>query len=320
MRRNSLPETGWIVTVPGDHGKSLIKREIQQAMKLQRPKNILGGALSVCASAFALCCGGDLRAAETPATLAPHRAVYDVTLAAARGGSGVSAVSGRIAYELTGSACEGYTQVMRFVTRMINQSGGVALTDLRSSTWEDGNAKRFRFDSSQYRDEKLVEITTGDSMRSGPGGDLKVDLTKPGKKRITLPARVYLPMEHTITLIGNAKAGKTSLRANLFDGSEKGEKVYDTRAAIGKAQPPAARKLAEVKNAERLKGLRAWPVSIAYFEQGADRSDALPVYELAFLMFENGVSRKLHIDYGGFALSGELREITFHSPSRCERK
>ncbi len=294
--------------------------EIKQAMKLKRPWYPLRAALSVGALALALFCDCVASAAETPVTLAPHRAVYDVTLAAARGGSGVSAVSGRIAYELTGSACEGYTQVMRFVTRMTNQSGGVVLTDLRSSTWEDGNAKRFRFDSSQYRDEKLAETTTGDAARSTTGGDLKVNLTKPGKKSVTLPARLYFPMEHTITLIGAAKTGKTSLRANLFDGSEKGEKVYDTRAAIGKAQPFAERRLAEVKNAERLKGLRAWPVSIAYFEQGAGRSDALPVYELGFLMFENGVSRKLHIDYGGFALSGELREITFHSPTKCERK
>jgi EipB-like len=46
----------------------------------------------------------------------------------------------------------------------------------------------------------------------------------------------------------------------------------------------------------------------------------LPVYELAFLIFENGVSRKLYIDYGEFALNGELREITFHEPSKCEQK
>lgn len=294
--------------------------EIRQAMKLQHPWHPFRAALGVGALASALYCDRVASAAEAPATLAPHRAVYDVTLAAARGGSGVSAVSGRIAYELTGSACDGYTQAMRFVTRMTNQAGGVALTDLRSSTWEDGAAKRFRFDSSQYRDEKLTETTIGDAARTGTGGDLKVDLTKPGRKSVTLPARVYFPMEHTITLIGAAKAGKASVRANLFDGSEKGEKVYDTRAAIGKAQPLAERRLADVKNAERLKGIRAWPVSIAYFEQGAGRSDALPVYELAFLMFENGVSRKLHIDYGGFALSGELREITFHPPSKCERK
>jgi hypothetical protein len=252
--------------------------------------------------------------------LAPHRAIYDVTLAAARGGAGVSAISGRIAYELTGSACEGYTQTMRFVTRMTNQSGSTTVSDLRSSTWEEGSGKRFRFDSSQFRDERRSDATAGDAARPGPADDVKVDLTKPEKKSISLPARIYFPIEHTVALIDAGRVGKTSLRANLFDGSEKGEKVYDTVSVIGKNQPPASRKLAQVKNAERLTAVRAWPVSIAYFERTADGKDALPVYELSFLMFENGVSRRLHIDYGEFALRGELREIVFHAPSKCEKK
>jgi len=38
------------------------------------------------------------------------------------------------------------------------------------------------------------------------------------------------------------------------------------------------------------------------------------------LFFEDGVSRKLFIDYGEFAINGELKEITFHEPSKCEQK
>jgi EipB-like len=260
-------------------------------------------------------------AAGEAIVLAPHRAIYEMTLAAARNGAGVSSVVGRMAYDLTGSSCEGYTQGMRFVTRMTNQNGNTVVTDLRSSTWEDGTGKRFRFDSSQYRDEKATEITAGDAARPGASDEVKVELTKPAKKNIALPARVYFPMQHTIALINAAKANKTSFRADLYDGSEKGEKVYDTVAAIGRAQASGAnRKLPQIKNGERLIGQRAWPVSIAYFEPGSDRSDALPVYELAFLMFENGVSRSLYIDYGEFALQGELIEITFHEPSKCEAK
>ena len=74
-----------------------------------------------------------------------------------------------------------------------------------------------------------------------------------------------------------------------------------------------------MKNAERLDELKGWPVSIAYFELGGGQQDAVPVYELSFLMFENGVSRKLYIDYGEFALQGELTSITFHEPSKCEQ-
>ena len=128
-------------------------------------------------------------------------------------------------------------------------------------------------------------------------------------------------MQHSIALLQAAKVGKASFRADLYDGSEKGEKVYDTVSIIGRRRPPGAnQQLPRVKNVEALDGLAAWPVSIGYFEPGSDKTDAVPVYELTFLFFENGVSRKLFIDYGEFAIRGELKEITFHPPSKCEQK
>jgi hypothetical protein len=223
-------------------------------------------------------------------------------------------------YELTGSACEGYTQNMRFVTQMVNQGGTAMITDLRSFSWEEGNGKRFRFNSSQYRDEKATEITAGDAARASTD-DVKVELTKPAKKDLSLPARVYFPVQHSIALLAAAKVGKAIFRADLYDGSEKGEKVYDTVSFIGSRRPPGSnQRLPQVKNTEQLDQLAAWPVSIGYFEPGSDRKDATPVYELSFLFFENGVSRKLFIDYGEFAINGVLKEIIFHPPSKCEQK
>ena len=97
--------------------------------------------------------------------------------------------------------------------------------------------------------------------------------------------------------------------------------MNDTETAIGRVQAPGGnRHLRQVKNADRLDALKGWPVSIAYFEPGSGRQDALPVYELSFVMFENGVSRKLYIDYGEFALEGDLSEITFYPPSKCDSK
>ena len=262
----------------------------------------------------------DGSAAPDGIVLAPHRAIYELALATTRGGTGVSAVVGRMAYDLTGSVCEGYTQTMRFVTRMTNQSGNTVVTDLRSSTWEDGQGKRFRFDSSQYRDDKVTETTVGEAARGNADEEVKVELTKPAKKSISVSSRVHFPVQHTIALLAAAKAAKSAFRAELYDGSEKGEKVYDTVAAIGRVQAPGSnRKLPLVKNAERLDELKGWPVSIAYFEPGGGEQDAVPVYELSFLMFENGVSRKLFIDYGEFALQGELTSIAFHEPSKCDK-
>jgi hypothetical protein len=265
----------------------------------QRPiRRILGsfaGALLVAfawASQSAVIAGSDI-------LLAPHRAVY----------------------ELTGSACEGYTQNMRFVTLMVNQSGTSVLTDLRSSSWEEATGKRFRFNSSQFRDEKATDVTAGDAARGNTADEVKVELTKPTKKDLSLSSRVYFPVQHSIALLAAAKGGKTMFRADLYDGSEKGEKVYDTVSVIG---PPRAvganRKLPEIKNGEQLDQMPAWPVSIAYFEPGSDKKDAVPAYELAFLFFENGVSRKLFIDYGEFAMQGEIKDIVFHPANKCEQK
>jgi len=269
----------------------------------------------------ALCPTASSSAVPDAIVLSPHRAVYEMTLAASRGGSGVTAVSGRMVYELTGSACEGYTQNMRFVTQITNQSGTAVLTDLRSSSWEEGKGKRFRFSSSQYRNEKETETIAGDAARPNAADDVKVQLTKPAKKGLSLASGVYFPVQHSIALLQAAKAGKTTFRADLYDGSEKGEKVYDTVSFIGRSVPPGGnRKLPQVKNAEKLDKLVAWPVSIGYFEPGSDRQDAVPVYELTFWFFEDGVSRKLFIDYGEFAITGELKEITFHKPTKCEPK
>jgi EipB-like len=264
---------------------------------------------------------GPARAVGEDILMAPHRAIYEMSLATTRGGTGVTAVTGRMVYELTGSACEGYTQNMRFVTQMVNQGGTAMITDLRSFSWEEGTGKRFRFNSSQYRDEKATEITAGDAARANTVDDVKVELTKPAKKDLSLPARVYFPVQHSIALVAVAKTGKTIFRADLYDGSEKGEKVYDTVTAIGRRVPAGGGryKLPAVKSAERLDQMAAWPVSIGYFEPNKDMQDSVPVYELSFLFFENGVSRKLVIDYGEFAIQGELTEITFTEPTKCDR-
>ena len=284
---------------------------------------MLGRGMGVAAGVLALalvCAAAPTSAAGKDILLAPHRAVYEMTLVATRGGTGVSAVSGRMVYELTGSVCEGYTQNVRFVTQMTNQ-GETMLTDLRSSSWEEGSGRRFRFNSSQFRDEKPTEATAGDAARANTADDIKVELTMPAKKGLSLSARVYFPIQHTIALLQAAKSGKATFRADLYDGSEKGEKVYDTVSIIGRHRPRGAnRQLPFVKNVEALSGLEAWPVSIGYFEPGSDHTDALPVYELSFLFFENGVSRRLVIDYGEFSIRGDLKEIVFHPPSKCEQK
>lgn len=242
---------------------------------------------------------------------APHRAIYDITLERAASGSGVVELVGRMVYELNGSHCEGYTQNMRFVTQMVSQDSTEQVNDLRTSSWEDGAGTRLRFNSEQYRDAQLVDSTAGDARR-GKTGDITVDVTKPEKQRLSLPGRLMFPMQHSAALLTAARTGQRHFVVGLYDGSEKGAKVYDTSAWIG-----SAAKAAKTDVPSGLAGIDSWPVSIGYFEPGSADRDALPAYELSFRIFANGVSTRMVIDYGEFAVRGELRELTYLSTSEC---
>lgn len=279
----------------------------------------LAPGLIVCAGLMPMLAPATAQTAGAAAVLAPHRAIYDMTLDKSRNGSSISAVKGRMVYELTGSACDGYTQSMRFVTEMSSGEGTATTSDLRSSSWEDAAGTRFRFNSTQLRDDKDAESTAGDAKRDGFNATLDVALTAPDKKSIELKPKTYFPVQHSIALLEAAKAGKPVFRADLYDGSEQGQKVYDTNSLIGQpVKPKVHQALAPVKNAEKLAGMAAWPVSISYYELDAEKQDAVPVYELGFLYYENGVSRKLVIDYGEFAIRGDLAEITFFDASKCD--
>ena len=209
---------------------------------------------------------------------------------------------------------------MRFVTEMTGGDGQTSLNDLRSTTFEDDAAREFRFNSTTQRNQKTTETTVGEARRDTNG--IKIDLKQPRKGNAEIAGRVYFPIEHSAALIVAAREGRTSLKADIFDGSEKGEKVYETSAIIGGKRAAGTNTgLPAAKGSEPLNQLPAWPVTISYYERGSsERQDAVPVYELGFLYFENGVSRRLVIDYGDFAIKGELTEITFLESARCTRR
>ena len=77
-------------------------------------------------------------------SLASHRAVYDLKLSNSRGKRGMQAARSRILYDFTGSACEGYALQFRQVSELDSGEGKVIVSDLRATSWEDGDGKRFR--------------------------------------------------------------------------------------------------------------------------------------------------------------------------------
>src|SRR5687768_7144258 len=70
--------------------------------------------------------------------LASHRAVYELKLSSTRGQRPMESVRGRILYDFSGNACEGYALQFRQVSELNSGEGKGAITDLRATSWEEG--------------------------------------------------------------------------------------------------------------------------------------------------------------------------------------
>jgi hypothetical protein len=248
--------------------------------------------------------------------LVAHRAVYELKLANTRGKSAVSA-RGRILYDFSGSACAGYQLDFRQVSELDNGEGKTTLSDLRSHTWEDSAGSKYEFSSQNYLNERLVDAVDGRAERQ-PNA-VGVTLTKPKDQKVDLEAAIVFPTEHVRRIIDAARDGKTILEFPIYDGSETGEKVYNTLTVIGRALAPEDNAPTDAAAGQQaLAGLKRWPVTVSYFEKGAKNTgEQVPVYSISFELYENGISRALLLDYNEFSISGELKTLEIKDSKPC---
>jgi len=256
-------------------------------------------------------------AQEDAVRLASHRAIYDLKLADSRGRRSLSAVQGRIVYDFAGTTCEGYTLQFRQVTELDNGEGKVVVSDLRSTTWEEGEGKSYRFNFQNYLSQKLVDSVDGRAERRSEA--IAVNLAKPGDKQFSLETAVVFPTEHIRRIVVAARAGKSVLEVPLYDGSESGEKLYSTLTVIGQPIPPDQRKPDDAAAGQAaLDGLKRWPVTISYFDRSKTGGEQTPVYAIKFELYENGLSRALVLDYGDFAISGTMTTLEMRDTKPCQ--
>ena len=282
------------------------------------PSNRVGAGLAHVAVATVLfgAWGAAPASALTPGgELAAHRAIYELKLANSRGKSTAISARGRILYDFSGSTCEGYVLEFRQVSELDNGEGKVTLSDLRSNTWEDGAGKTYRFNSQNYLNQNLVDAVDGKAERQPRA--VAVTLTKPKDRKVDLEATIVFPTEHVRMIIEAARAGKTVLEFPIYDGSETGEKVYNTLTVIGREIAPDRVPTDAAAGQQALAGLKRWPVTVSYFERGSKTGEQTPVYSIAFELYENGISRALMLDYNDFSISGELKTLEIKATKPC---
>jgi len=266
---------------------------------------------------------GDINPAVTPAgiqasvdaiPLASHRAVYDLTLLKAVGSKSPTEARGRIAFDFSGSPCEGYVQNFRQLTELQPAEGPTRVSDMRSATFEDGSGKSFAFKMETKVDDEQSDEVDGRAQRV-PEGAVSVDLVNPKQTRLALERDVIFPTEHLKYILAAAKAGEKALEVKVYDGSDTGDKIYETTTFVGPpidtpAEEPAA-------HIPALEHMRRWPVTISYFDFG--KKDESPNYTLSFDLYENGISRALRLDYGDFVLAGQMTSLELLPTPACPK-
>ena len=263
--------------------------------------------------------GGPAVAAAT-GTFLSHQALYELSLIKSRGNNAINGARGRILYNFSGSACEGYTSEFRQVSELNSGEGKTTLSDLRSTSWEDGAGKSYRFKiDTRMNDSDAAPV---DGVAERVGDHITVKLKQPVTKTFNLEGNVVFPTEQIQKIIQAARAGKSVLELTVYDGSDNGEKVYSTLSVIG--QPiPGDRSIATPDPAtasDAMKSMTRWPVTVSYYDHDAKAKDGeqTPVYAMSFELFENGVSRALVLDYNDFVISGAMGKFDVRDSKPCK--
>src|SRR5665213_3042224 len=284
------------------------------------PRDIRSLLVTMAAVALASGFAASGAAAAAGIPFLPHQALYDLSLVKSRGSNSINSARGRILYNFTGSACEGYTSEFRQVSELDTGEGKLTLSDLRSTSWEDGAGKSYRFKIESRMND--TDSSPVDGVAERTGDRITVKLKQPVSKTFTLDGSTVFPTEQIERIIAAAREGKSVLELTVYDGSDNGEKVYNTLSVIG--QPiPGDRTVAAPDPStanDMMKSLTRWPVTVSYYDRDAKSTDGeqTPVYSMSFELFENGVSRALVLDYNDFVISGALGKFDVKDTKPCK--
>jgi hypothetical protein len=277
--------------------------------------NMNGLGLAGILAAAALASGPALAQPQSAGrvVLVPHRAVYDLALDNGKAAKNVESARGRIAFDFTGDACEGYALSFRQVTQLQSGEGGPRVIDARTTSFEAGDGASYRFKTESSASGAPTETVDGTASKAGEGYEVKLSAPKAEIHRESVDA--LFPNAQMKAVIQAARAGQSTLNVRLYDGANGGKDVYETLSVIGRkvdakpAETPLQR--------PEFENLARWPVTMSYFKVGSGEST--PAYTISFELYENGVTGAVRLDYGSFALRGTLTRLDLLPQAECAK-
>jgi hypothetical protein len=238
--------------------------------------------------------------------IAPHRALYSLTLDSAKAAGGVAGATGGMYYEW-GETCDGWTVEQRFRLRLLYSEESSVDVNSTLVTWESKDGLRYRFNERRVRDGDVEDDIHGESHLDGPGKGGVAAFEKPEQSSLTLAPGVLFPTAHTLLLIERALAGDQFVSRKVFDGAAV-ENAGQITAVIGPLLQPDPNPAKPLDSP--LLQRPSWRMSLAFFAADAGKSDSdTPDYELSMRLLDNGVSQDMSLDYGDYVLRAKLDEI-----------
>jgi hypothetical protein len=253
--------------------------------------------------------------AATANGLVAHRAVYDLELDRNQQKSGYNSARARLAYEISGSACEGWAISYRYAGQYEQSEGSVQVTDTQSTSWEAGDGSELRVNQRHFVGGSLSNENKVIVKRKDAATAAKGEITMPEQKMFDLSAKAMFPVFYQTHLIGIAKTGKTYDVASLYDGTE-GEKVLRVVSFIGKAKQQGKSETELHPKLTQFKAVPSWTFNTSYFND--DQESDEPIYSANYAMYENGVTADLLFDYGTYTLKGKLVDLEVLKSQPCE--
>jgi hypothetical protein len=252
--------------------------------------------------------------ADAAMPLATYRAVHDFTLDPKSADPVAGDMTGRMVTEFKGSECAGYTTTTRFVTRGTDSDDQEQLIDTRNVAIEN-NVGSYMFDNETYENGKQTEVVKGTALRSGD--TTQVRLKQPARKTVGIPGAALFPTEQTTHTIEAALAGERLININTYDALDDGESVSPATIVIGlpSNDPSDVGDEAPIADAG-FATMTHWPITVSYFDSDAGQ-DQTPNYVMSALLYENGILRRLRLDYGTFALLGTLVQLDTLTATKC---
>lgn len=235
------------------------------------------------------------------ADLAPHRALYSMSLRSANPSGGVAAANGSMSYEFA-DTCDGWTVENRMLLNIAYNEGNEVETIWSFVTWESKDGSRYRFRTTMIRDGELAEDIQG-SARIGRDGQGAVDFVKPQPMKTRLPKGTMFPTSHTSWLLGRARANHRLVNRVVFDGSSM-EGPFEVSAAVsGKVDSAKV----SAAGASLLDANASWRMLLSFFPVNS-RTET-PSFELRLRYRDNGITDELIQDFGNFSVDVRLDKL-----------